>query len=184
VEVFWANERCVPPADPESNYGIARDALLAKVGVPDERVHRINGELSDIEEAARQYEQEIARVFSASTEGPAPVLDLILLGMGVDGHTASLFPYSRALPVRGRWVVANYRPGLRPHRITLTAPILNRARQVRLLVTGSDRAARLREVLEAPPDPERLPVQLVNPVTACLVWMVDRAAAARLAGSQ
>ena len=126
VEVFWGDERQVPPDDPESNYGMARDMLLSKVDIPAVRIHRIKGELADLEETARQYEQEIARVFSVSSEGAAPAFDLILLGMGADGHTASLFPYSRAVPVRRRWAVANYRPGLRPHRITLTAPILNR----------------------------------------------------------
>lgn len=166
--------------DPESNYGIAEDTLLSKVDIPEERIHRIKGELSDVEEAARQYEQEIGRVFSVSPGSTPPQFDLILLNMGADGHTASLFPYSRALPVRARWVVANYRPGVRPHRITLTASILNRARQVRILVTGPDKAPRLREVLEAAPDPERLPVQLARPLAGRLVWMVDRAAAARL----
>ncbi|HEV8440899.1 MAG TPA: 6-phosphogluconolactonase [Methylomirabilota bacterium] len=182
VEVFWGDERAVPPDHPESNYGTAA-GLLDRLGVPPARRHRIRGECPDLNEAAREYQEEIARVFGVPSGGPPPAFDLILLGMGADGHTASLFPYSEALPERRRWVLGHFVARLEANRITLTPPILNRARQIRLLVVGADKAAALREVIEGPRDPERLPAQLVAPESGRLVWLVDRAAAAELRGA-
>lgn len=182
VEFFWGDERVVSPEHPDSNYRMAAVVLLGKLGIPPERIHRIHGELPDPERAATLYQEEIARVFAVAPDGPPPIFDLILLGMGMDGHTASLFPYSQALTERRRWVVSHYAARLGTQRITLTPPILNRAAHVRLLVTGTDKAEVLREVLEGPRDPERLPVQLVVPESGRLVWLVDRAAASRLAG--
>jgi len=183
VEFFWGDERAVPPDHPDSNYGAAQAALLGPVGVPAERVHRINGELADPEQAAREYEAELARVFGAAPGGPPPALDLILLGMGADGHTASLFPYSRALAERRRWALSVYVARLGTARITLTPPVLNRGREIRLLVTGSDKADALHEALEGAREPERLPVQLIAPEAGRVVWLVDRAAASKLSAA-
>jgi 6-phosphogluconolactonase len=180
VEFFWGDERAVPPDHPDSNYGMAFGVLLEPLAVRPAQVHRIKAELADLEEAARGYHVEIARVFGVTPDGPPPALDLVLLGMGADGHTASLFPYSGALPERRRWVVSHYIAPLKARRITLTPPILNRARDIRLLVTGADKAPALREVLEGPRDPERLPAQLIVPESGRLAWLVDRAAAAKL----
>ncbi len=182
TDVFWGDERAVPPDHPDSNYRTARAALLDPVAAPAERVHRIKGELADPEEAAREYEAELARVFGAAPGGPPPALDLILLGMGADGHTASLFPHSHALGERRRWAlsVQDARPGVA--RITLTPPVLNRGREIRLLVTGRDKADALHEALEGPREPDRLPVQLIAPEAGRVVWLVDRAAASKLSG--
>lgn len=183
LELFWGDERAVPPEHPDSNYGVAAEVLLAKVPVPAERVHRILADRPDLDETARLYQAEIARVLGVPPDGPPPALDLVLLGMGGDGHTASLFPYSRALGERGRWVLAHFVARLGVERITLTPPILNRAREVRILVTGSDKAPTLRAVLEGPREPERLPAQLIKPGAGRLVWLVDEAAAAELSPS-
>jgi 6-phosphogluconolactonase len=180
VEFFWGDERAVPPEHPDSNYGMAAGVLLDKLGIAPERIHRIAGELPDPAEAAARYQEELARVFAAPPDAPPPIFDLILLGMGPDGHTASLFPYGQALTERTRWVVGYTVARLGKPRITLTPPVLNRAAEVRLLVTGADKAAVLREALEGPREPERLPVQLVVPEAGRLVWLVDRAAAAAL----
>jgi 6-phosphogluconolactonase len=180
VEFFWGDERAVPPDHPDSNYGMAFVVLLGPLAVRAAQVHRIKGELADLEEGASDYHGEIARLFGVTPDGPPPPFDLVLLGMGADGHTASLFPYSEALPERRRWVVSHYVARLNARRITLTPPILNRAREVRLLVTGPDKAKTLQEVLEGPRDPERLPVQLIAPESGRLVWLVDQAAAAKL----
>ena len=180
VEFFWGDERAVPPEHPDSNYGVAAAVLLSKIGIAPERIHRMPGELPDPEEAATRYQDEIARVFGTPAEGLPPVFDLVLLGMGPDGHTASLFPYGQPLTERRRWVVGYQVARLGKARITLTPPILNRAAEIRLLVTGADKAAVLREVLSGPREPERLPVQLIVPEAGRLVWLVDRAAASEL----
>jgi 6-phosphogluconolactonase len=170
----------VGPDHADSNYGAAAAALLRPLDIAAERVHRIEGELPDPEEAARRYQDELARVFASPSDGLPPIFDLVLLGMGPDGHTASLFPYSQALTERKRWVVGQQVARLGKSRITMTPPILNRAAEVRLLVTGTDKAGVLREALLGPREPERLPVQLVAPEAGRLVWMLDRAAAAEL----
>jgi 6-phosphogluconolactonase len=180
VEFFWGDERPVPPDHPESNYRMAREALLSKVGAWPERIHRIRAEEPDRASAAAEYGCEIARVLGAPADGPPPVFDLILLGLGADGHTASLFPGSAALRERRSWAVRNRGPGRAEDRITLTVPVLNRAREVRVLVAGPDKAMALAAVLEGPRDPERLPAQLLLPGAGRLAWLVDRAAAADL----
>lgn len=182
VEFFWGDERAVGPEHPESNYGLAASALLGKLGVMPDRIHRIQGELADPEVAAARYQDELSRVFAVPEDGLPPIFDLIFLGMGGDGHTASLFPYSQALTERRRWVVGYTVARIGKARITMTPPILNRAAEIRLLVTGSDKATSLREALEGPREPERLPVQLVAPEAGRLVWLVDRAAGAQLKG--
>jgi 6-phosphogluconolactonase len=181
VEFFWGDERAVPPEHPDSNYGMAQAACLGKLNLRLEQVHRIQAEQLDRDGAARDYEREIARVVGGSPESAPPAFDLILLGMGADGHTASLFPYTEALREERRHVVRNYVPKLQAERITLTFPIINRAREIRVIVTGAEKAAVLRDVLEGPRDPERLPSQRLAPVTGRLTWLVDRTAASDLA---
>jgi 6-phosphogluconolactonase len=182
VDVFWGDERAVPPDHLDSNYRMAREALLSKVPVPPARVHRMEAERADRDAAAREYQAGIARAFGVPDSGAPPAFDLALLGLGPDGHTASLFPGTAALKETGRWVVVNYVPKFAADRMTVTAPVLNRAREVLFLVAGPDKAGPLAEVLEGPRDPERLPAQLVRP-EGRLDWFVDAAAAARLKGS-
>lgn len=182
VEFFWGDERCVPPDHTDSNYRMAREAMLDHLPIPAGLVHRIEAERSDRDAAARAYEAVLARSFGARPGGPPPAFDLILLGMGPDGHTASLFPHTQALGETKRWVVANPVPQLDTERLTLTRPVLNRAREVLFLVAGADKAERLAEVLTGPADPQRLPSQSIQP-EGQLIWFVDRAAAARLPSS-
>ncbi|MDE2058973.1 MAG: 6-phosphogluconolactonase [candidate division NC10 bacterium] len=178
--VFWGDERTVPPEHPDSNFGMARATLLSRVPIPSDQIHRMQAERANLDAAARDYETEIARTFIAQSSGEPPVFDLILLGLGTDGHTASLFPYTRALRETIRWVAPNYILELKANRLTLTIPIINRAATVLFLVSGTDKAAMLQAVLEGPPDPERLPAQLIRPVAGRLVWLADQAAASRL----
>jgi len=179
VEVFWGDERSVPPDHPDSNYRMAREALLARVPIPADQVHRIEAERSDREAAAREYQATLARAFDVSPEGEPPALDLVLLGMGPDAHTASLFPHTTALGETTHWVVVNYVPKFATDRVTLTVPVINRAREVLFLIAGPDKAAPLREVLEGGQDTARLPSQLIKPAGK-LLWFVDRLAAAHL----
>lgn len=180
THVFWGDERAVPPAHSDSNFGIARTALLSRVPIPTNQVHRMQAERTDLDAAAVEYEAEIAMAFAAQPSDEPPAFDLILLGLGPDGHTASLFPYTQALQERRRWVAPNYIPTLQANRLTLTTPILNRAAMILFLVSGADKAAVFQAVLEGPPDPERLPAQLIRPLAGRLVWLVDQAAASRL----
>ena len=180
THVFWGDERAVPPEHPDSNFGMARAALLSRVPIPANQVHRMQVERADLDAAASEYEAEIAKVFEIRPTDEPPMFDLILLGLGTDGHTASLFPYTRALRETRRWVAPNYIPELKANRLTLTTPILNRAATVLFLVSGADKAAALQAVIKGPPDPERLPAQLIRPVAGRLVWLVDQAAASRL----
>ena len=180
VDFFWGDERAVAPDHPDSNYAMAAAALLSWLAPAPARVHRIEAERADRSTAACDYQAEMARVFGVAAEGPPPALDLVLLGMGPDGHTASLFPGSAALAERRRWVVVHFVPSLAADRITLTAPIINRAREIRILVAGAGKAATLAAALEGPREPERYPVQLVEPEAGRLVWLVDEAAASAL----
>ncbi len=175
VHVFWGDERCVPPDDPDSNYGMAREALLKHVPLPDDNVHRVPGELPPAE-AAAQYEQMLRRFFDEQK----PRFDLLLQGMGDDGHTASLFPHTKALRERKRWVIPNYVPRLDAWRITLTVTAINAARSVIFMVSGPGKAQALHDVLEGPHQPETLPSQFVAPPNGQVTWMVDEAAASLL----
>jgi 6-phosphogluconolactonase len=161
---------------------MAKEAMLSKLPIPPGHVHRIEAERPDRDAAARDYQAVIARVFGVDPAGPPPAFDLILLGMGPDGHTASLFPGTAALDEKTRWVVVNHVPKFAADRLTMTLPILNRAREVLFLVDGGDKAERLAEVLEGMPDPRRLPAQAVRPTDGRLLWYVDRAAGARIVG--
>lgn len=180
VEFFWGDERAVPPGHADSNFGMANQALLTKLAMPAAQVHRMEAERADRDVAARAYQAELARVFGVSLEGDPPVLDLVLLGMGADGHTASLFPHTAALKETRRWVVANHVPKLNADRLTMTYPMLNRAANVLFLVAGADKALVLVQVLEGPPDHDRLPSQAIQPAAGSLTWLVDAAAAASL----
>jgi 6-phosphogluconolactonase len=180
VEVFWGDERCVPPDHRDSNYRMAREAMLDRLPIPVGQIHRIEAARPDRAAAARDYQAVIARALGVDPAGPPPALDLVLLGMGPDGHTASLFPGTTALAETQKWVTVNFVPRFAADRITLTAPMLNQAREVLFLVEGTDKAERLVEVLEGPRDPQRLPSQLIQPVSGSVLWFLDRAAAARL----
>jgi len=179
VHLFWGDERFVPLDHPDSNYGAAREAFVSRVPIPAENVHPIPTEVADPETAATQYEDTLRRFFSLS-EGDIPRFDLVLLGLGPEGHTASLFPESAALDEHKRLVVATFVSKLAAWRVTLTPPVLSSARQVMFLVAGPDKAAVLRDVLEGPYDPHRLPAQLVRPPDGDLIWLVDEAAASLL----
>lgn len=179
LEFYWGDERFVPPDDPESNYRMARETLLDQVPVEARQIHPIPTRAGDPAAVAAAYEAELRRDFALGP-GEWPRFDLILLGMGPDGHTASLFPRTAALQERDRLVVANDVPQLQAVRITLTAPVINRAAAVAFLVAGTDKADALAAVLEGARDPERLPAQLVAPTDGELSWLVDRAAAAKL----
>ena len=182
VEFFFGDERCVPPDDPASNYGMARRTLLEPLGIAGTRIHRMAGESADLNEAAAAYELDIAAVLGGVRPGPPPKLDLVLLGMGADGHTASLFPQTAALREKRRWVVANEVPQLQTRRITMTAVLINAARRVLFIVTGREKAAALRDVLHGPPDAQRLPSRLIRPASGGLSWFCDRGAASLLPG--
>jgi 6-phosphogluconolactonase len=177
VHVFWGDERAVPPDHPGSNYRMARETLLEHVPLPPRNVHRVRGELGP-ETAAQAYMAELRAFFGTRW----PAFDLILLGMGDDGHTASLFPGSAALretaqPVLG--VMAHYQD--RPaRRVTLTPPAINAARNVFFLVSGAGKAQTLRAVLYGPHQPDLLPAQVVRPVGGHVLWLVDEAAASGL----
>ena len=180
LEIFWGDERAVPPDHADSNYGMTRRALLSRVPLPEGRVHRLRGEAPDLDAAAHEYEAEIARVLDASPGGEPPRLDLVLLGLGSDAHTASLFPNTAALRESLRWVVANDVEKLDTRRLTMTSLLLNRARRVLFLVAGRDKREALTTVLEGEFDPERRPAQLIRPEAGELLWLADEAALAGL----
>jgi len=173
---FWGDERHVPPDHPDSNFRMAREAMLDRVPVPAENVHRIPAEEPDAQRAAAEYESAL-RSFFAPAPGEWPRFDLILLGLGKDGHTASLFPGGDAVRERERLVVAPWVEAQKTFRITLTPPVLNHARRAMFLVSGEEKADALHAVLECAREPERYPAQIVE---GSRLWMVDRAAAHRL----
>jgi 6-phosphogluconolactonase len=176
---FWSDERHVPPDSPESNYRMAHEALLSKVPVPAGNIFRVPAEDPDAAAAALAYEKTIRNAFAVGNDA-IPVFDLILLGMGPDGHTASLFPETAALSEKSRLVVANWVEKLNSNRITFTLPLLNAARSVTFLVSGTDKAPALHEVLEGNSSGLQYPAKLVRPSNGKLIWFVDRAAASQL----
>lgn len=178
LDIYWVDERCVPPDNAESNYCMTREALLNHVPLRAEQIHRIFGEL-DPEAAADRYEQELRS--SSCLEAPKiPRFDLVALGLGDDGHTASLFPHTQALHEATRLVAANLVPQRDTWRVTLTWPVINRARSVFFLVSGQQKSSILRDVLTGPLDPDRLPSQLIWPASGILTLILDKAAAALL----
>ncbi|HEV2799148.1 MAG TPA: 6-phosphogluconolactonase [Pyrinomonadaceae bacterium] len=177
VHIFFGDERTVPPDHNDSNYRMANEALLSRVGLPPENIHRMRGE-GDAVANARLYEDELRGYFG--DDAAWPEFDLMMLGMGDDGHTASLFPGTHALDVHAAWVTANWVEKFDTYRVTLTAPAINHARQVMFIVTGAGKAERLLEVLHGAHEPHRLPSQLIRPRTGALTWFLDEAAAAKL----
>jgi 6-phosphogluconolactonase len=169
VEFFFGDERPVPPDHPDSNFAMADRALLRPLAIDPRRIHRIEADRSDLDSAAHDYEDALARF---------PILDLVLLGMGADGHTASLFPHTAALSETRRSVVANEVPQLGTRRITITFPLIERARAVLVLVTGAAKADALAQVLAGPLDPQRLPSQRLRDLPN-VEWLVDTEAASR-----
>jgi 6-phosphogluconolactonase len=204
VHIFWGDERCVPPDHADSNFNLAQQTLLSKVKVLDQNVHRMHGE-EEPTQAAFAYEYELRKVFGPQMELEAglatpeavpdqpsrivtsggislfPALDLILLGLGADGHTASLFPGTLGLHEARRWVIANHVEQLQTDRLTLTSRVINHAQDIIFLIAGADKASALQSVLQGPVDLDRYPAQLVKPRTTGLTWLVDRAAASLLA---
>lgn len=180
VEFFWGDERAVPPDHDESNYRTARETLLKPLGIYSAHIHRMEADRAELASAAAGYAAEIATCFETWLSDPPPRFDLILLGLGQDGHTASLFPHSGALGVTDRWVVANHVPQLSTTRITMTIPLINRARAVFFLVAGDEKATALARVIHGPMDPARFPAQRIHPTNGRLVWFVDRQAARQL----
>jgi 6-phosphogluconolactonase len=167
VAVYFGDERCVPPDAEESNYRMVREALLQHVPISRASVHRMEGERADADAAARDYERQLP-----------PALDILLLGMGADGHTASLFPHSPALAERARRVVAVHRPAPALQRLTITPPVIDAAETVIVLVAGADKAATVARAIQGPYVPDELPIQLALRGT----WLIDHHAARDLAG--
>jgi 6-phosphogluconolactonase len=187
IYFFWGDERCVPPDHPDSNYRMTYESLLAQVPVPPENIFRIPAESPDPNLAAQVYSDTLINFFlkTIDPESTAPLsnvprFDLILLGMGADAHTASLFPGTDALHNDTVIVTANYVAKFKAHRITLTAKTINNARNITFLVAGQDKAETLKTVLEGKPDTERYPSQMIHPAKGTLLWLVDEAAASLL----
>jgi 6-phosphogluconolactonase len=181
VHFFWGDERYVPPNHPDSNYRMTRETLLNKVPTPAPNVHPIPTDMGPAA-AAAEYERILGEFFACphQAEGAGPQFDLVLLGMGEDGHTASLFPGTAVLHEKKRWVVAHYVQKLDAWRITLSPVAINAAAHVTFVVSGEGKARRLQQVIEGPFQPQALPAQLVSPTHGHLLWLVDAAAASHL----
>jgi 6-phosphogluconolactonase len=177
---FFGDERHVPPTDPESNYRMADEAMLSKIPVAAANVFRFPAENPDAAAAADAYEKTLRRFFAVES-GQFPRFDLILLGMGPDGHTASLFPGTAGLQEKSKLVIANWVEKLKTSRLTLTLPVINAANCVAFLVSGTDKAPALKAVLEGDAPGEQYPSKLVRPTDGKLLWLIDRAAASGLA---
>jgi 6-phosphogluconolactonase len=175
VQVCWGDERCVPPGSPESNYRMAREALLSRVPVPAANQHRIRGEEPPAAEGSR-YGEELRALLGHG----GGRLDLVLLGVGADGHTASLFPGATSIHDSARWVEAAFHEVDERWRITMTPRLINGAAEVVFLVSGGGKAEVVARILEGPASPHALPAQLIAPTTGELVWILDDAAAAGL----
>ncbi len=184
VEVFWGDERCVPPADAPSNFRMAREALLDRVPIPAVNIHRIRGE-AEPAIAAREYDIILRERFGTPQGPPRPGagFDLVLLGLGPDGHTASLFPGSAALLERERWVLAERGPVAPYWRVTLAPAVIRAAREVIFLVTGREKAPALHHALAGAGRPGEAPTRVVLPPAGVVRWLVDSAAAAGLSGA-
>lgn len=176
MHLYFGDERHVGPDDPQSNYKMAIDTMISKAPMSTENVHRIRGEFPDAEQAALAYE----RLLSGHFVGELPRFDLVLVGMGDEGHCLSLFPGTKALHPEGRTVVRNWVGKLFTDRITITAPVANNAAMILFTVTGKEKALALKGVLEGPYEPEQLPAQLLQPTNGELLWLVDEAAGSML----
>jgi 6-phosphogluconolactonase len=180
IQFFFGDERHVPPDDTESNFRMATEAMLAKAPVDAKQVHRIKGEKRNAAQAAEEYEEDLRASFKLA-DGQLPRFDLVLLGMGPEGHTASLFPGTKALREERRLAVSNWVGKLYTDRITLTPPVLNNAARVIFMVHGDEKAPALKAVLEGPYEPDQLPAQIIKPKEGKVLWLVDPSAAAMLA---
>jgi len=180
IHLFFGDERHVGPGHPDSNFRMATEAMISRVPLTKDQVLRIKGEYPDTEEAAREYEQALQSYFRLKP-CEYPRFDLLLAGMGNEGHTLSLFPGTKALHADGRIVVRNWVGKLYAERVTLTAPAASNAAQIIFMVTGADKACALKAVLEGPFEPEQLPAQLLQPNNGKLLWLVDVAASSMLA---
>ncbi|SNT20720.1 6-phosphogluconolactonase [Granulicella rosea] len=178
LQLFWVDERCVAPTEPDSNYRMTNEQMLSKVPLPAENIHRMEGEL-DPEVAAARYESDIRNTFKL--EGAeTPTFDLILLGMGDDGHTASLFPHTEGLDAIAPIVIANHVPQKDTWRISLTWPVINQGREVAFLIEGAAKADVLHAVFTGPYQPETYPSQLIRPASGRLTLLLDAGAASKL----
>jgi 6-phosphogluconolactonase len=182
VHLFWGDERHVPPDNPDSNYRMVRESLIDRVPIPAINVHRIKAENPDAAKAASEYEQEL-RLFFKLKENELPRFDVVFLGMGDNGHTASLFPETKAIFEQKHLVVASWIEEFKSDRITLTPPAINNAIEVIFFVTGAGKAEMLRTVLEGEYQPDRFPAQIIKPTAGTLTWMVDLAAASLLSAA-
>lgn len=182
THLFFGDERPVGPTHEDSNYRMAREALLDRVPLPESNVHRIEGEQSDSESAAALYELDLRAFFVSRMAllGAFPRFDLVLLGLGPDAHTASLFPGTTAVWEQHHWVTSCRVEKLAQDRITLTPPALNAARTLAFVVSGAEKAQAVASVMEESPDPGRLPAQIIRPKEGRLLWLLDRAAASGL----
>jgi len=176
VQIFWVDERCVPKEDEASNFRTAFDTFVSKVALPDKNIHRIRGEEAP-DRAAKDYEEEIRRFFG---EGERPRFDLIVLGMGEDGHTASLFPGSKSLEETVRLAIPVYLEEAKKNRITLTLPVLNNADRILFLVTGASKAGVLSEILGDGEKKKVFPAGLIRPAHGAITWLIDHEAAEKL----
>jgi len=179
IHLFFGDERHVAPDHPDSNFRMATEAMISKSPLKPEQVMRIKGEYPDADQAALEYEKALREHFNLK-DAEYPRFDLVLAGMGNEGHTLSLFPGTKALHADGRLVVRNWIGKLYTERITLTAPAAGNAAQVIFMVTGADKAPALKAVLEGPFEPEQLPAQLLQPQNGKLLWLVDTAAGSML----
>lgn len=179
MKVFFGDERHVGPGHADSNFQMASDAMLSKAPMRAEQIHRIKGEYPDTAQAAVEYEATIQREFGLK-DGALPRFDLILLGMGNEGHTLSLFPGTKALQETQRIVTRNWVGKLYTERVTLTAPAANNAANIIFMIAGADKACALKAVLEGPHEPEQLPAQMIQPSNGTFSWLVDHAAGSML----
>jgi 6-phosphogluconolactonase len=179
VHIFWVDERCVPPSSEASNFGLATDTFLLDIPIPGENIHRVTGELQNYADAVDEYEQIIRAVFKI-TKGQVPEFDLVILGMGSDGHIGSILPNTYALFDTDDLVSAVYRMNGDYNRITLTVPVMKEARRILILVSGENKAQIMADVFRTEPDPVRYPVHALWPVLHKVQWLIDRSAAAKL----
>jgi 6-phosphogluconolactonase len=182
MQMFFGDERHVGPDDPQSNFKMASETMFNKAPLKPVQIHRMKGEYPDAEKAAQEYEQELRTHFHLR-EKELPRFDLVLAGMGDEGHTLSLFPGTKALHPEGRAVVRNWVGKLAADRITATAPAVNNAGMILLMVAGKDKAPALKAVLEGPYEPEQLPAQLLQPTNGKLLWLVDEPAGSMLSNA-
>jgi len=184
VHLFWSDERAVPPDDKDSNFHTAHESLITHIPIPEANIHRIAGEQAQVsdagaEQAAAEYEAEIRRVLQ-TPDNEMPRFDLIMLGMGADGHTASLFPTTTALDETARGVVSVWVEKMNTRRVTFTFPLLNHAAHVMFLIGGADKSHTLRDVLQPENEAAKYPSQRVKPTNGKLTWLIDEAAASEL----